>query len=116
MRESVTHMATKATNDAKMKILKRIAYFVVLILTILLALPAYASVAVDNTSSDSGIDSSMTISHTTGSGADRLMLVGISGFGTISSVTYGGVSLTLVGEKRGGWFGMARYKLLYSLA
>jgi CSLREA domain-containing protein len=44
----------------------------------------------------------LTISHTTGSGADRLMLVGISFVNdeseTISSVTYNGVALTSVGS------------------
>ena len=45
---------------------------------------------------------SLTISHTTGSGSDRLMLVGVSldnqEFETVSSVTYNGVSLNPEGS------------------
>ncbi len=42
---------------------------------------------------------SFTVSHTTGTGNNRLMLVGISQKNKlVNSVTYGGVALTLVGE------------------
>jgi hypothetical protein len=45
----------------------------------------------------------MTVSHTTGSGSDRLMLVGISvnvnDDERVAGVTYGGTSLTKVGER-----------------
>ena len=47
--------------------------------------------------------SSITISHTTGSGSDRLMIVGISllndSFETVTSVKYNGVDLTLAGSE-----------------
>jgi prepilin-type N-terminal cleavage/methylation domain-containing protein len=47
--------------------------------------------------------SSITISHTTGSGSDRLMLVGVSmnndGYETVTGVTYNGTALTLVGSE-----------------
>jgi len=50
--------------------------------------------------------SSITISHTTGSGSDRLMLVGVSvnndNFETVTGVTYNGTeNLTLVGSEAG---------------
>jgi prepilin-type N-terminal cleavage/methylation domain-containing protein len=64
------------------------------------------SVTVDNVSSGTTVlntDSTMTVSHTTGSGSDRLMLVGISvnvnDDERVTGVTYGGTSLTLVGER-----------------
>ncbi len=45
----------------------------------------------------------MTISHTTGSGSYRLMLVGVSfnndGYETVTGVTYNGTALTLVGTE-----------------
>ena len=63
-----------------------------------------SSLAVDNASSGttaSDTASSMTVSHTTGSGSDRLMLVGISynndDYETVTGVTYNGASLTEVG-------------------
>ncbi len=60
------------------------------------------TVAVDAVSTGTTITgSSVTISHTTGTGTNRLMLVGVSfqnrGGDQITSVTYGGVSLTLQG-------------------
>jgi hypothetical protein len=58
--------------------------------------------AVDAVSAGDTRPATLTISHTTGSGADRLMLVGISFVNdeleTVSSVTYNGVALTLVGS------------------
>jgi hypothetical protein len=55
---------------------------------------------VDATSSGTAERTSLTISHTT-SGTDRLMLVGISlnneSYETVSTVTYNGASLSLVG-------------------
>jgi prepilin-type N-terminal cleavage/methylation domain-containing protein len=64
-----------------------------------------AGVNVDSVSSGTTAaytDSTMTVAHTTGSGSDRLMLVGIS-FNPndnerVTTVTYGGTSLTKVGE------------------
>ena len=60
--------------------------------------------AVDNASSGttaSDTASSITVSHTTGSGSNRLMLVGISynndDYETVTGVTYNGTSLTQVG-------------------
>ena len=62
------------------------------------------SLAVDNASSGttaSDTASSMTVSHTTGSGSNRLMLVGISynndDYETVTGVTYNGTALTQVG-------------------
>ncbi len=61
------------------------------------------SIAVDNTSSAAGPASdvtSLTWSHTVGSGTNRILIVGVSlvrGDATVSSVTYGGVSLTSIG-------------------
>ena len=60
------------------------------------------SLAVDNASSGTTASSSITISHTTGSGSDRLMLVGVSinndGYESVSSVTWKGTeNLTRVG-------------------
>ena len=63
-----------------------------------------AAIAIDATSSGTGTTSPITVSHPTGSGTNRLMLVGISGArssGTVavSGVTYGGVALSLVGTQ-----------------
>lgn len=65
------------------------------------------AIAVDATSKgNSNAATSLTIAHTTGTGANRLMLVGVtvgsssssgSNAGTVNSVTYGGAALTLVG-------------------
>jgi uncharacterized repeat protein (TIGR01451 family) len=58
-------------------------------------------VAVDNASSGSGNTASLVISHTTGTGADRLMLVGVSisaytSGSQVTGITYGSQALTLV--------------------
>jgi type II secretory pathway pseudopilin PulG len=57
------------------------------------------AVSTDTTSGGSG----MTIPHTTGSGSDRLMLVGVSmnndGYETVTGITYNGAALTLVGTE-----------------
>ena len=60
-----------------------------------------AQVAVDNTSFGSSVTTSpITVSHTTGTGSDRLMLVGVSTRDrTVSGVTYRGIPLTLVGAQ-----------------
>ena len=75
-----------------------------------------AAVSLDNTTTGSTTSgSSLTVAHTTGSNANRLMLVGISsGDKSVSSVTYGGVLLTLVGTKSSG--GKGAYNIyLYRL-
>jgi uncharacterized repeat protein (TIGR01451 family) len=69
---------------------------------------AAAGIAIDATSSGStpanAGGGSLTFSHTTGNGSDRLMLVGISvanssvNQSTVSTVTYASQSLTLVGS------------------
>lgn len=58
-------------------------------------------VTVDATSSGAiASGASMTISHTTGTGSNRLMLVGVSrGNGGVSSITYAGQALSLVGSR-----------------
>ncbi|HEX9823253.1 MAG TPA: fibronectin type III domain-containing protein, partial [Actinomycetota bacterium] len=51
-------------------------------------------VAVDNTSSTTGTGSSLTWSHTVGSGSNRVLIVGVSirkSAKTVTNVTYGGV-------------------------
>lgn len=64
-----------------------------------------AAIAVDSiTSNTETSDSNMAISHTTGAGADRLMLVGVSlfdgsGSRQVDKVTYGGQPLTFVGAR-----------------
>jgi len=56
-------------------------------------------VLVDRVSSVTSLVSPVTVSHTTGTGSNRLMLVGISQKNrTVSSVLYGTTPLTLVGE------------------
>ena len=65
---------------------------------------AYSAIAIDNTSSDliTG-GSSLNVSHTTSSGSDRFMLVGISLWNadleTVTGVTYSGQNLTYVGAR-----------------
>ncbi|HEX9676925.1 MAG TPA: hypothetical protein VGA07_13200, partial [Anaerolineales bacterium] len=65
------------------------------------SLPSAGSPQVDANSTGDTRPASLTVSHTTGSGTDRLMLVGISMVNdeleTVTSVTYNGVSLTSVG-------------------
>ncbi len=64
-----------------------------------------SSITVDATSSGTAISTNTkTVSHTTGSGSSRLMLVGVSLFDggagrQVSSVTYSGQSLTFVGGR-----------------
>jgi prepilin-type N-terminal cleavage/methylation domain-containing protein len=57
--------------------------------------------AVSSGTTAADTDTSMTVAHTTASGSDRLMLVGISynndGYETVTGVTYNTVPLTLVG-------------------
>ena len=64
---------------------------------------AAAAPVVDAVSAGDTRPATLTISHTTGSGTDRLMLVGISFVNdqteTVTSVTYDGVPLTKVGER-----------------
>ena len=69
------------------------------------AAPAEADIGVDSVSSaqvNTGQNSG-TVSHTTSAGNDRLMIVGVSinndDFETVTSVTYDGVALTLVGTE-----------------
>ena len=58
-----------------------------------------SGITLDNTTTGPAITSPMSVAHTTGTGANRLMLVGISQKNrTIASVTYGSTPLTLVGE------------------
>ncbi len=62
----------------------------------------FAQVTVDNTSSGSASTNvtTITVSHTTGSGTDRLMLVGVSDRENgVISVTYNDDPLSLVGEQ-----------------
>ena len=68
--------------------------------SVLSSTPAGVAVAAVTTNSSSNPGStSFSVSHTTGTGLNRLMLVGISQKNrSVTSVTYGGTSLTLVGE------------------
>ncbi len=69
----------------------------------LFAVDADAVIAVDNVSTvvDNN-PTTLSVSHTTGAGADRLMIVGVSllnnDLETVNSVTYNGIGLTFVGE------------------
>lgn len=79
--------------------------FRVICISLLIVIAAQAKLSAqvtwDNTSVGSSITTSpITVSHTTGTGSDRLMLVGVSTRDrTVSSVTYGGTALTLVGAQ-----------------
>lgn len=81
--------------------------------------PAQASpdpdIEVDSVSTGTGTGATITVSHTT-SGTNRLMLVGISWDGTattaVSSVTYNGEALSLVGSEQTTYRGMCIYKLV----
>ncbi len=58
-----------------------------------------APIAIDASNTVTGNTMPITVAHTTGTGANRLMLVGISQKNrTVTSVTYGATALTLVGE------------------
>ena len=58
-----------------------------------------ASIAIDASNTVTGLVTPFSVSHTTGTGANRLMLVGISQKNrTVTGVTYGSTALTLVGE------------------
>ena len=63
---------------------------------------AATDVVIDATSTNFSANpgsATFTVTHATGTGSNRLMLVGISQKNkTVSSVTYGGTALTLVGE------------------
>jgi hypothetical protein len=57
-------------------------------------------VLLDATTTTTGTTASISLSHTTGTGANRFMLVGISQSNrTVTSVTYGSTALTLVGQE-----------------
>jgi hypothetical protein len=73
-----------------------------------------ATVVLDKTTTKSSLTSPVTVAHTTGTGQNRLMLVGISQKAeTIASVTYGGTALTLVGQNiANGNAKMHLYKLV----
>ena len=76
---------------------------------------ATATIAIDHTST--GVNASMTtntftVSHPTGSGTNRMMLVGISQEDSqVTGVTYGGVALTLVGKDETNWSYVDLYML-----
>ncbi len=69
----------------------------------LLALDAGAVISVDSVSTlvDNN-PTTMTVSHTTGAGSDRIMIVGVSllnqDLETVNSVTYGGIALNFIGQ------------------
>jgi hypothetical protein len=65
---------------------------------------ATAGVVVNNLSSTSSTTlSTITLSHTVGTGENRLLLVGVSlRDRTVTSVNYGGVAMTLVGSRANG--------------
>src|SRR5690242_11384212 len=69
-----------------------------LLCTVFTALPAtgQAAVAIDSVTSTTTAAGSATWSHTVGTGANRLLIVGIAikNSQTVTSVTYGGVALT----------------------
>ena len=66
---------------------------------------AQAAIVFDNASSTSANASIVTLPHTTGSGLDRILVVGVSIFSAnkpVNSITYGGVPLTFLGAIDGG--------------
>ena len=76
-----------------------------------------AQIVVDATSTVTSLASPATVSHTTGSGANRLMLVAIAfeanGGNNVTGVTYGGTPLTLVGSATNGTNAAVRiYRLI----
>ena len=70
----------------------------------------------DGASSDVQVGTSMTWSHTVGSGVDQILIVGLSTDTTVvNSVTYGGQALTLIGSQDDPG-GSSRVELWYLLA
>jgi MSHA biogenesis protein MshQ len=73
------------------------------LMLVLLAVDAHAVIAIDSVSTvvDNN-PTTLTVSHTTGAGSDRLMMVGVSMLNqdleTVSTVTYNGVGLVFVGQ------------------
>lgn len=86
--------------------LKILTIFVALVAVFSLPKSIFAAIAVDATSSTSGASvSSLTFSHTVGSGAERMLIVGVAlrkNGPVVSSVTYGGVGLTLIASQLDG--------------
>src|SRR5713226_4205029 len=74
-------------------------------LALLRAAAAHAAIAVDSVSSSSGqIVNSLTWAHTVGTGADRVLVVGVTirdGNVSVSAITYGGTALTRLGFQNG---------------
>ena len=76
-----------------------------LLLVALFGGTAGAAIVVDATSSAAGTGTSITWSHTVGTGLNRLLVVGVSvhdGKTTVSAATYGGVPLTNIGTHAAG--------------
>jgi large repetitive protein len=73
-----------------------------------MAQPTFDASASGNTGSAAA--NSLTVSHSIGSGSNRLVLVGVHianrGSATVTSVTYNGTSMTSLGsaESSGGWY------------
>ena len=67
---------------------------------------ARAAISVDAVSTGKVTNlASLTFSHTVGSGANRLLIVGVTmtkGIETCTGVTYGGTALTLIGQSQAG--------------
>ena len=92
------YINTAAAKPAHLKKLFKLLALQVLML-FAFTLDLYAQVLVDNTSFGSSVTKSpVTVSHTTGTGSDRLMLVGVSTRDrTVTGVTYNRVALIPVG-------------------
>lgn len=90
-------------NSVKGQAFKSLLRLGVLLFISLFAATAQAVIAVDNVSTvvDNN-PTTLTRSHTTNAGSDRLMLVGVSllneDLETVSSVTYNGTGLNFVGQ------------------
>ena len=72
----------------------------------------------DSTTSTDGSGTSFTFSHTTGTGTNRLLLVGVSmqqGGQSVSGVTYGGISLTQVSFRSNGTGGTSTRMEIWQL-
>ncbi len=95
-------------NRFKFQYLGRYLWMVALLVLSLPGLNAQAAIAVDNVSTvfDDGNPTSLTVSHLTSAGSDRLMIVGVSFWNrnndTVTGVTYNGTGLTFIGQARQG--------------
>jgi len=79
---------------------------VLALFTVLAAWPAFGAIQVDSVSSAQGSSATgLTWSHTVGTGADRVLVVGVTtrqGSRAVTDITYAGLPLVLVGTQTDG--------------